>query len=226
MFITALLAAGAVGFACVFGGGGTLSFAAQPTTDKPAVPAKPKTLQPTPDKAKPAHAAKAPPAGGEADMNAPGEMHKKIDFMVGKWDVAMKFIMAPGAPANESKGIEESKWDLDNRFVTSAYRSEMAPGMMFTGKAIMGFNTATKKYESVWADSTANGLMFMTGTMDDATHTLNMTGEGDDMMTGKRKTFRTTYTMLNKDSFNFKMFDTDAAGKEFANIDATYTRAK
>src|SRR3954463_2126704 len=47
----------------------------------------------------------------------PGEAHKLLQKMVGKWTVAMKSWMVPGQPAVESTGTAEVKSLLGDRFV-------------------------------------------------------------------------------------------------------------
>jgi hypothetical protein len=53
----------------------------------------------------------------------------------------------------------------------------------------MGFNDATKKYESIWMDSNSSGIMLMTGDLDAKTHTMTFSGDGEDP-TGTKKHYR------------------------------------
>src|SRR5690349_10190584 len=56
---------------------------------------------------------------------APGEQHKVLKKMVGKWNVSVKSWMDPKAPPMESAGTAEAKPILGDRFIQMNFSSTM-----------------------------------------------------------------------------------------------------
>src|SRR5262249_54394799 len=63
-------------------------------------------------------------AAMEAMMKAaaPGEMHKKLDALAGKWDCALKMWTDPSKPPSEIKGTCETKWIMGNRYLLMTFK--------------------------------------------------------------------------------------------------------
>jgi hypothetical protein len=160
------------------------------------------------------------------EMNKVGDDHKAMEFMVGTWSCVMNFKMTPDMPTQESNGTQVNTWVLDNRFIKTDFTGDMAPGMSFTGVGYTGYNTMRKMYEGVWVDSTTNSISMSTGTYDAAKKVMSMSGEADDMMTGKRKTQRSEYINTGADTYELKMYDNGPDGKEFVTLHIAYTRKK
>src|SRR6185369_10993578 len=140
------------------------------------------------DKAK--KAGKAGPPDEKAMMEAmakagtPGEAHKKLEPMVGTFDVKAKMWMDPSKPAEESTGKTESKWVLGNRFVQENFEGTMM-GQPFSGVGYWGYDNVTKKYNGTWMDSMGTAMMNSTGKMDASGKVLTYTSMMNDPMTGK-----------------------------------------
>lgn len=83
---------------------------------------------------------------------APGEEHKLLKQMVGRWDIASKFWMAPDAPPMESKGSSSIKLVLGGRFVQQDYRGAFM-GIKFQGIGLTGYDKHKKKFVNVWLDT-------------------------------------------------------------------------
>jgi hypothetical protein len=108
------------------------------------------------DKPKTGEAPKAP--SPEEMMKAwtaaatPGEAHKKLEPIVGSFDVKTTSWMAPGKPPEETVGTSESKWVLGNRFVEENVTGTMM-GQPFSGVGYTGYDNYKKKYVGAWMDS-------------------------------------------------------------------------
>jgi hypothetical protein len=227
LILLASVGIGAVVAATVFS---TSDAHAQPADSKGGVPKIP-TLKVEPPKVPttpPLPAMPDPQAEMEKwmEINTVGAEHQALEFMAGTWDCSMSFKMTPEMPANVTKGVQTNSWTLDNRFLKTDFTGEMAPGMSFSGIAYTGYNSVRKTYEGIWLDSTTNGMMMTTGTYDASKKVINMSGEGDDMMTRKRKMFRSEYINTGADTYQLNMYDTTADGKEFVNLEIKYTRKK
>jgi hypothetical protein len=212
---------------CAAAGAGVIQPDKKPAaTPPPAQPSKP-TAPPATAPANPTPPPAKPATGQPGDLKQwmgqePGPEHKVLEFMIGEWDATVKLTPTPGAPAITATGTEKNEWVLNNRFVESHYSSVMN-NTPFNGISYMGFNDATKKYESTWMDSSATGIMLMTGDFDTKTHTMTFTGDGEDA-SGSKKHYRSVTKIESNDKFVFSMMEVGPDSKEFTVLQITYTR--
>ncbi len=158
----------------------------------------------------------------------PGEHHKHLDAMAGKWDVVVRWWMQPDAPAEESKGTSEFKWIYDGRYLQqTADMPPCAPDQpAFQGMGLYGYDNAKKQAFSVWLDNMGTGIMVAWGTCEAGGKVINMSGEYADPMTGDpSRKFRTVTRLGEKDKFVYEMYVAGPDGKEFKMMEITYTRA-
>ena len=141
------------GLACLFGLALiTASASAQDKKpgEEPKKPAPQKGDEPKkPDAAKPGEKPEAGKPGGEMDemmkkvmeYATPGESHKRLEPLVGKWEFTLRWWMSPQAEPQSSKGTCETKWILGGRYmqqeVTAPAATPDAPP--FHGLALVGF---------------------------------------------------------------------------------------
>lgn len=154
----------------------------------------------------------------------PGEDHKILKDLSGKWKYTSKMWQAPGTEAMESKGTANAKLIMGGRFVETEFKGK-AMGQPFTGRGTLGFNNAKKVYESTWIDTMSTGIMMASGgTYDAATKTLTEKGMMMDPMDNKEKPYRAETKFVSKNSYTFTMYDTGPDGKEFKSMEIVYTR--
>jgi len=176
-------------------------------------------------------AAKAGPPDEKAMMEAmtkagtPGEPHKKLEPMVGTFDVKMKMWMDPSKPAEESTGKSENKWVLGNRFVQQSYEGTFM-GQPFTGMGYTGYDNVTKKYTGTWMDSASTAMMNTTGKSDAAGKVMTFTGTMIDPMTGKACKLTEKVTVADNDHHMMEMWGPDPTGKNYKMMEINYTRKK
>src|SRR3954454_23410252 len=89
----------------------------------------------------------------EAWMKAstPGDAHKKLDHMVGAWNVTVKSWMAPGAPPMESTGTAVNSWVLGGRWIEEKFPG-LFMGKPFEGNGLTGLENNPKQYVGTWMD--------------------------------------------------------------------------
>jgi len=114
-------------------------------------------------------------------LGTPGEMHKKLEPFIGKFDVEAKFWMGPGVEPMSTKGVSTYEWILGGRYVAQHYEGDFM-GQTFTGMGLYGYDNYNKEYVSTWIDSMSTTLMLTKGTADGETWTY--TGMMDDPMSG------------------------------------------
>lgn len=156
----------------------------------------------------------------------PGEPHKMLAMDNGNWVCESTMWMAPDDPKPmKTKMTSTSKMVMGGRYQEARYSGNMM-GQPFEGVATVGYNNASKKYESTWVDNMGTGVMYMTGEYDAATKTMNMSGECVDPMTGQKKKVRETFAMVDDNTRKMEMFDTDPSGKEYKSMEIIMTRKK
>jgi hypothetical protein len=176
----------------------------------------------------PADAAK--PMDSAAMMKAweayatPGDMHKMLASETGSWTTENTMWMMPNDPKPmKTTGSADIKMGMGGRYQIGMHKGNFM-GQPFEGTSTVGYNNASKKFESTWVDNMGTGVMFMTGAYDAATKTVNYTGQCTDPMTGKEKTYRETWTVVDNNTRKMEMFDTDPSGKEFKSMEMTIKR--
>lgn len=208
---------------------------------EPAKPAKPesKPAAKPADSAKPGAAAAGQPSAEEMAMmetmikaGTPGEHHAKLKPMAGKWTYVTKWRMSPEQPWSESPGKAEYRWMLGERVMVHEAKNDPGDPMEamfggpFQGFGLTGYDNVAKKYWNIWTDSMSTGMMVSYGTADASGKTLTFTGEYHDPMTGKTKAVKTVTKIVGDDKVVFEMHDKLPDGKEFQNLEVTYTRQK
>lgn len=152
----------------------------------------------------------------------PGDMHKMLASEVGTWKATMTMYMDPANPT-KSEATSEIKMVMGGRYQESHYKGKME-GMDFEGVATVGYNNASKKFESTWKDNMGTGLMFTTGDYDPASKTITFTGSTVDPMTKQEKKFKEIYTIVDNNTRKMEMFDTDPSGKEYKSMEIELKR--
>ena len=160
----------------------------------------------------------------------PGDEHKRLQPLVGKWAYEVRWQMAPDAPAETSKGTGEYKWIMDGRYLQqecTGAQPEGPEGMIMKGLGLIGYDNMKKQYFCVWIDNMGTGVMSGYGTADAEGKVITMKGEFSNPMTGNaNEKWRTVTRIESPDKHVFEMYGPDPSGKEFKCMEITYTRAK
>ncbi len=158
-----------------------------------------------------------------AQAGTPGEAHKKLEPLVGKFTVKSKSWMDPSRPPEESTGSSERKWIMGGRYIEEHYQGTYA-GQPFVGKGMQGYDNVTKKYFGTWMDSGSTGMTVAYGTM--SGNTIKYQGTMSDPMSGKEVTYTMATTLAGNDSHKVEMWGPGPGGKEMKWMELVYTRVK
>lgn len=120
----------------------------------------------------PAFAGNAAKTGAQARANVkviensmtPGEGQKKLEPMVGTFDVQIKTWVDPSKPPVESRATSVSAWVLGNRYIQSML-SGYVLDEPFNGIGYIGYDNASKTYQAAWMDTGSTGITWYTGKM-------------------------------------------------------------
>ena len=150
----------------------------------------------------------------------PGENHKKLDMLVGTWNLSIKYS---GEGMTEFKGKSELKWVMEGRFLVETTKTDMA-GHLFEWMGWHGYDNRNKQFVSVWADNFDTGIETMTGKFDDATKTLTYAGESENPEKGGKVKVKWIMRLESKDRFTTEMYENAGNGHEDKVMEIVATR--
>lgn len=170
--------------------------------------------------------------GDEADMEAmmhafaeaaqPGEEHALLATLVGEWDATAQFSM-PGGEVMRSKGRSSNQMVMGGRFLLQSYSGDMM-GQPFKGISYTGYDNLAEKYQGIWLDEMATGIMVSKGEASEAGKLLTFTGEAMDPLTRKPMPFKQVLTLDGEDRYYFDMYQPGPGGELMKMGRVTYER--
>jgi hypothetical protein len=154
------------------------------------------------------------PSARAQELPKAGKEHDHLKRLVGTWV----------AEAENGNGTMTYKMGLGGLWLIGDFEGEFG-GMNFQGKGLDTYDSATKKYRSVWVDSLSSAPRIMEGNLDKDNKVMTMTGEGP-WQEGKPAKFKSITEIKDADTLNFSLFMVDTDGKEQPIVTITYKRKK
>lgn len=158
------------------------------------------------------------------EFSTPGESHKALNRMTGKWDHTVTWWMEPGAAPEKSRGKSDIHWTLGGRFLEHQVTGKFM-GKPFQGRGIIGFDNATKEYRTIWIDNMGTGMMIGTAKFDKASNSLQESGSGSCPVSGT-VSYRSVTTFIDANHFKYEMFMTPPGTSETKVMNIDYSRVK
>lgn len=169
-------------------------------------------------------------AQSENDMKAwqdymtPGAVHKMLATYDGEWAEEMTMWMAPGAAPQTYTTTSTTEMIMGGRYQVSKSKGDMM-GMPFEGMSTLAYDNLKKIFISTWIDNFGTGLLTMTGTWNEKTKTITLTGKMVDPMSGKDQDVKQTIQLIDNDHQLMEMFTVGKDG-EFKTMSLKATRKK
>jgi hypothetical protein len=154
--------------------------------------------------------------------STPGDIHKMLAKSVGSWKEDVTIWMQPGAPPTISSAEATSEMILGGRYLQSKNTGSFM-GQPFEGISVMGYDNAKKVFVSSWIDNMGTGIMYMTGTWDPQSKSINFSGTMVDPMAGKDIAVREVFRIVDDNTQVMDMYSV-TGGNEFKNMEIKYTR--
>jgi len=131
----------------------------------------------------------APPGSAslvKAMTNAmePGEAQKKLDFLVGTFDVKIRTWVDPSKPPYESTATSIATWVLGGRYVQQMLAGNIM-GEPWSGMGYAGYDNVAKKYVATYMDSGSTGMEWFSGAVSPDGKLAKLTATMTDDSTGK-----------------------------------------
>lgn len=111
-------------------------------------------------------------ADADATATAATEQHKLVAKLEeGTWDAKVKaYLSGPSAAPEESTAVETVTVVNDGLWLATSFEGKFG-GQKFTGRGLLGYDTAKKKYVAAWTDNMSSQLLTGEGTYDEKSKT-------------------------------------------------------
>ena len=159
------------------------------------------------------------------DAMDPGEGQKRLEFLVGTFDVKIRTWVDPSKPPFESTATSVATWVLGNRYVQTML-SGYVMGEPWSGIGYAGFDNVAKKYVATYMDSGSTGMEWYTGTMDPDGKLAKMTATIHDAITGKPVHVEMRLSIAANGDHVTELWQADRDGKMVKVMELQYTRKK
>jgi hypothetical protein len=156
-------------------------------------------------------------------LATPGEHHKRLEALAGKWKLAVKWRNTPDDKWADSTGTAEYRWILGGRFLVEEFKYDMG-GQSMEWMGIYGYDNYQKKYTAVWVDNMGTNTEFADAQYDPKGKVFSFAGEQDDPPTGGKRKFKWVITVEGPDKVRFESHDQDPKGKFFMNTEVVASR--
>ena len=187
----------------------------------------PVTKTPTPrPKGTPPPAPPSPEQSLENNWKAaatPGEEHKVLQALVGKWKSHIVVRMNPNRVSEETDGTSEGTMLLGGRYLEVTHKATLS-GQPFEGMMLTGYDNIGRKYVSQWVDNISTSIIHYDGTYDKRLKRLFMGARFVDPMTRQPLKVRSITTFVDANSWTYEEFATPDGGKEWQSLKITFTR--
>ena len=158
------------------------------------------------------------------EFMTPGQMHKWMAKLNGTWEADITSYMNPASP-DKSKATNVTSTIMNGLYQVGDYTGNMM-GMPFQGHSIMGYDNGKKMFVSTWIDNMGSGIIYLTGTYDEATKTLHLKGKQTNPMTGKDAGIREAMKIIDDNTYTLEMYGDGPDGKEIKYMEGTFKRKK
>ncbi len=155
----------------------------------------------------------------------PGEAQKKLDFLVGTFDVKIRTWLDPSKPPYESTATSVASWVLGNRYVQQMLAGYIG-GAPWSGIGYAGYDNVAKKYVATYMDTGSTGMEWYTGTMDASGRLAKMTATIADEVTGQPRKLEMRLSIAASGDHITELWEADLTGKMAKIMELQYTRKK
>ncbi len=154
---------------------------------------------------------------------APGPHHKRFTDAVGNWKAETKMWMQPGMEPMVSEMKAQCEALYDGRYLVEKVEGVMM-GMPFYGMSINGYDNVKGKHTMVWIDNMGTGTIYSEGDCSDNCTVETHQYSYMDPMTGKDVKVKMVARTIDKNKRVLESYMIGDDGKEFKNMEITYTR--
>lgn len=155
----------------------------------------------------------------------PGAGQKRLEPMIGSFDVAIRTWVDPSKPPLESSGTMVSTWVLGHRYVQSMLTASVG-GEPFNGIGYIAFDNITKTYQATWMDSGSTGMTWYSGGFDASGKGATMKASQPSVLTGKHSPLELRMTINDDGGHVTELWGQGLGRTMFKMMELRYTRSQ
>ncbi|HYG62844.1 MAG TPA: DUF1579 family protein [Thermoanaerobaculia bacterium] len=177
---------------------------------------------------KTAKEAEQPQTSPEYAKLLPGENHKPLHPLVGKWEATLRG-WGHGSPPPEFTFQQtlDTRWVMRNNWLQTDFTTKFPQvPEPFRGIVYRGYNAATENYVAILLSDGDVRETVSKGTWDPAKKTFVFIGPEKDPVTQDTFQRKEIYTLLDADSFKYQLIYVYQDGSESRAAEGTFTRVK
>ena len=160
-----------------------------------------------------------------ARWTKPGEHHKQLDRLVGKWNTEVRMFIG-GKPSAPEQGTAECTWLMPGRWIQCSSKGQMM-GMSMQTHFLMGYDNFKMSYVTTALNSMDTAMLHFEGDMTPDGKSLVSYGTLDEYMTGEHdKMVKTAWRFIDADTLVFEVHDLPIGEVDTKVFEIKYTRAK
>ena len=153
----------------------------------------------------------------------PGEGQKKLEPMVGSFDVRVLVWLDPSKPPIESRAVAITTWVLGHRYIQTMLAG-FVMGEPWSGIGYAGFDNVQQKYVACYMDSGSTGMEWYTGAMAPDGRSARLTATTYDAMTHKPTKVEMRLNITPDGQHQTELWQADPSGKMVKIMELDYRR--
>lgn len=153
---------------------------------------------------------------------APGEHHALLAKMTGSWDVATLWWADGDAEPVPGEAEARHTMVMGGRFLQMEFEG-LDEEMPFEGFGILGYDNATRCYQSTWNDSSSTVILFQQSEPGPTGPTIATWGTHVDLVKGHTIEARNVWTVKH-DGLAFEMYESHKGAAEYRSLKIVYTK--
>jgi hypothetical protein len=167
----------------------------------------------------------APMAKALEGAMTPGEGQKRLNPLIGTFNVAIKTWVTPEGAPIESTAASVNTWVLGGRYVQMMLNGD-APNAPFSGTGHIAYDNVSKNYQAAWMDTGSTGITLYTGKLDASGKSALMKGSVTNPLTGKSSPVELRMTIEPDGSHLTQLWGQGKSAKMVKLMQLQYTKVK
>lgn len=156
---------------------------------------------------------------------APGEAHRPLAALAGRWQAVARFAAGPNQPATEVRGEMQARTMVGGLYLQQELTLDLGSSRL-EGLGHWGYDQARGEYVSYWADNQGTQWIRANGTWHADRRCFEERGESDDPATGGKRRFHYLTSLVGNDEYVLQMYDVGDDGHEQVVGAITFTRKR
>ena len=155
----------------------------------------------------------------------PGEEQKRLEFLVGTFDVKIRTWVDTAQPPVESAGVAVCKWVLNSRYIQTML-SGFAAGEPFNAIGYAGYDNVAKTFVATYMDSGSTGIDLYRGALAPDGKSAKLTATVHDAITLEPVKAEMRLGIAPGGDHTTEVWQEDRSGKMVKVLELQYTRRK